>query len=263
MEDLPKGLASSGAVKIEKRLKSISGGRVLDVATGEGGFIDTLMKTLRDYDSFVGIDNSKKEAEFAKKRFKGHPVEIIHMNAEALEFGNDIFDTVCISFSLHHLDKIDKVLSEMKHVLRPRGHFIVQEMFCDGEQNKAQKTDMLQHHWDAEIDSLFSVVHNKTLTKQKIEDIVNKLKLKEVEIFESTHYVKCLFCEDKFECEDPKSKQIIKQATKEIDDALDRLRKYPDSKVRARLEEEGKKLRERVKKFGSAPASYLFCIGKK
>jgi len=147
------------------------------------------MKTLRDYDSFVGIDNSKKDAESAKKRFKGHPVEIIDVNAETLEFGNDLFDTVCISFSLHHLSKIDKVLREMKRVLRPGGHFIMQEMFCDGKQSEAQKTDIRQHHWNAEIDSLFSVVHNKTLTKQKIEDIVNKLKLKEVEIFESTHYV--------------------------------------------------------------------------
>lgn len=263
MKDLPKGLATSGAVKIRKRLKSLSGGRVLDVATGEGGFIDTLMKTLGNYESFVGIDKSKEEAESAKKRFKGHRVEIIDMNAEALEFRNDTFDTVCISFSLHHLDKIDKVLSEMKRVLKPRGHFIVQEPFCDGEQNEAQKTDALQHHWHAEIDSLFDIVHNKTLTKQRIEDTVNDLSLEGVEIFESTHYVKCLFCEDMFECKDPKSKHVIKQATKEIDDALDRLRKHSDPKVRARLEGEGEKLRERVKKYGSAPASYLFCIGKK
>ncbi len=45
MEDLPKGLALSNATKIAKRLRSISGGRILDVATEGGGFIDTLMKT--------------------------------------------------------------------------------------------------------------------------------------------------------------------------------------------------------------------------
>jgi hypothetical protein len=54
MEDLPKGLASSNASKIAKRLGSVSGGRISDVATAGGGFIDTLMKTLKDYDSFVG-----------------------------------------------------------------------------------------------------------------------------------------------------------------------------------------------------------------
>ncbi|HIH00645.1 TPA: hypothetical protein HA259_00930, partial [Thermoplasmata archaeon] len=50
---LPKGLRSSEAPRIAKRLASISGGRVLDVATGQGGFIDTLVNTLKDYESFI------------------------------------------------------------------------------------------------------------------------------------------------------------------------------------------------------------------
>jgi len=53
--DMLKGLASSIAGKIAKRLGSISGGRVLDVTTAQGGSIDALMKTLREHDSFVGI----------------------------------------------------------------------------------------------------------------------------------------------------------------------------------------------------------------
>jgi len=253
----------SGAIRIAERLRSISGGKVLDVATGNGGFIDTLMKALKDYDCFVGIDSSKKEVESARKRFEGQPVEIMEMNAEAMEFENGSFDTVCISFSLHHLGEIDKVLAEMKRVLKSGGYFIVQEPFCDGEQTEAQKTDILQHHWDAEIDSLLGVTHNKTLTKQKIVDLVGRLKLKKVEVFESTHYVKCLFCEDKFECEDPKNEKIIKQSIKEIDDNLRRLTEYPDLKTRNRLKEEGEKLKERINKFGIAEASHLFFIGKK
>ena len=263
MENLPKGLATSGAMRIGKKLRSISGGKVLDVATADGGFIDTLMKALKDYDSFVGIDNSKKEVESAKKRFERQPVEIMEMNAEALEFENGSFDTVCISFSLHHLDKIHKVLAEMKRVLKSGGYFVIQEMYCDGEQTEAQKTDILQHYWDAEIDSLLGVTHNKTFTKQKIKDVVDNLKLKEVEVFESTHYVKCLFCEEKFECEDPKNEKAINQSIEEIDDALDRLKNHPDLRTRTRLEEEGEKLKERIRKFGSAPASHLFFVGKK
>jgi len=263
MEDLPGRLAMSGAIRIAERLRSISGGKVLDVATGNGGFIDTLMKALKDYNCFVGIDSSKKEVESARKRFERQPVEIMEMNAEAMEFENGSFDTVCISFSLHHLGEIDKVLTEMKRVLKSGGYFIVKEPFCDGEQTEAQKTDTLQHHWDAEIDSLLGVTHNKTLTKQKIKNLVGRLKLKKVEVFESTHYVKCLFCEDKFECEDPKNEKIIKQSIKEIDDNLRRLTEYPDLKTRNRLKEEGEKLKERINKFGSAEASHLFFIGKK
>ena len=78
MEDLPKGLASSSASKIARRLRSVSGGKILDVATASGDFIDTLINTLKDYDSFVGIDHcaspdSKKAMESAEKRFEGMP----------------------------------------------------------------------------------------------------------------------------------------------------------------------------------------------
>jgi hypothetical protein len=41
-------LECSGASVIASRLRSLSGGRVLDVATGSGGFIRVLLKTLKD-----------------------------------------------------------------------------------------------------------------------------------------------------------------------------------------------------------------------
>jgi ubiquinone/menaquinone biosynthesis C-methylase UbiE len=119
MEDLPEGLASSNACRIARRLGSVSGGKVLDVATAKGGFIDTLMKTLKCYDSFVGIDycaseESREDMESARKRFEGKPVQFFQMNAENLQFEDESFDTVCISHSLHHLDRIDRVLMEIR-----------------------------------------------------------------------------------------------------------------------------------------------------
>ena len=53
LENLPERLAASGAVRMRAKLGSISGGRILDIATGSGDFINVLMKTLKDYDSFV------------------------------------------------------------------------------------------------------------------------------------------------------------------------------------------------------------------
>ena len=68
MENLPERLRASGAIEIRKRLGGIPGGRILDVATGSGDFINTLMKMLGTYDFFVGIDTSRKNLESAKKR---------------------------------------------------------------------------------------------------------------------------------------------------------------------------------------------------
>jgi ubiquinone/menaquinone biosynthesis C-methylase UbiE len=266
-EDLPKGLAASSAGKIAKRLGSISGGRILDVATAEGRFIDTLMKTLKDYDSFVGIDycasdTSKEEMESAKKRFEGKPVRFCEMNAENLKFEDSSFDTVCISHSLHHLDNIDTVLTEMKRVLKIRGNFILQESYCDGDQTEAQKADGLKHAWEARIDSLFGITHNKTFTKQRIMNIVNRLELRGLEVFDSTHPIDCLFCKRKYECEDPKNQATFHDSIKEIDDALKRVENCSDLEIRNRLKEEGERIKETIAEFGLASPSYLFIVGK-
>jgi len=262
MEDLPEWLRTSRAAEIRKRLQEISGGRILDVATGSGDFINTLMKMLKDYDHFVGIEISEKDLESARKRFKGQPVEFLEMDAECLKFDDASFDTVCISYSLHHLENIDRVLAEMIRVLKPDGYFLVQEEFSDGEQDEAQKTDILQHHWDAEIDSLLGIVHHKTYPKQKIKDIMDSLRLSELETLESTHAIRCLICNNKFDCKG-KGAVTIDQFAKEIDDNLHRLDDQVDSHVRERLKKEGEKLKARMRKYGIANASNLFFIGRK
>jgi len=265
---LPKGLASSNAVKIAERLGTISAARVLDVGTDRGGFIDTLIKTLKAYDSFIGIDycpsdKSRKDMASARKRFEGKPVQFLEMNAENLEFEDESFDTVCISYVLHHLASISKVITEMKRVLKKGGNFILQESYCDGEQTEAQKADELEHEWQARIDSLLGITHNKTLKRQEIRDIAHGLRLNEMEIFDSTHPVDCLFCEKKHHCEDPRNQATLHEITKDIDDAIKRIENHPDVEARTRLMEEGERIKEAMAKSGWASASYLFVIGKK
>jgi len=268
MENLPEGLASSNAGKIAQKLGTVSAGRVSDVATGRGGFIDTLMKTLKAYDSFVGIDyypsdEAKKDMESARKRFEGKPVQFLQMNAQNLEFEDESFDTVSISHSLHHLANIDRVMTEMKRVLKKGGNFILREMYGDGEQTEAQKVDELEHAWEARIDALLGITHNRTLTRQQIRNIVYGLKFTEIEIFDSTHSVDCLFCERKHECEDPRNQATFHQSTKDIDDGIKRIENHPDLEARTRLLHEAEKIKEAIAEFGASPASYLFIIGKK
>ena len=136
--DLPDGLRESGAIEVREKLGTTSGGDILDVGTEKGDFIDTLMKTLSGYNSFVGIDISADDLKKARKKFKDAPVGFMEMNAEKMSFPDNHFDTVCISYSIHHLENIDTVLAEMYRVLRPGGNFIIQELYSDGEQTKAR-----------------------------------------------------------------------------------------------------------------------------
>jgi ubiquinone/menaquinone biosynthesis C-methylase UbiE len=262
MEDIPETFRASGAVAIRKRLQEICGGKVLDVATGSGNFIEALVKMLKDYDCFVGIEILEKELKSARKKFEGMPVEFMKTDAEHLKFEDNCFDTVCISYSLHHLANTDRVLAEMMRVLKPNGYFLVQEMFNDGEQNEAQKTHILQHHWSAEIDSLLGTVHHKTYLKQKLKDIIESLPLSKLETFESTIPITCLVCDKRFDCKG-KGEVTSDQFVKEIDDKLHRLGEHADLEIRDRLKREGKKLKERMKEYGIANPSSLFFVGRK
>jgi ubiquinone/menaquinone biosynthesis C-methylase UbiE len=262
VEDLPETFRTSGALEIRKRLQEISGGKVLDVATGSGNLIEALMKMLKDYNCFIGIEISEKELESARKKFEGQRTEFLEMDAGHLKFEDNSFDTVCISYSLHHLDNTGIVLAEMKRVLKPDGYFFVQESFSDGEQNEAQKTHILQHHWNAEIDSLLGTVHHKTYSRQKIKDVTESLRLSKLETFESRIPITCLVCDKRFDCRG-KGEVTFDQFLKETDEKLRRLGEQVDLEIRDRLKREGEKLKERMKEYGMANPSSLFLIGRK
>ena len=264
---LPKSLQSSDAPRIAKRLESISGGEVLDVGTGQGGFIDTLMSTLKDYESFIGIDNctshnSAEEMREARLHFKGRPVEFLKMNAQKMGFGDGSFDTVCISYALHHLDDVNAVLAEMKRVRRPGGRVIIQELYSDGDKTEAQRVDELEHEWCIKIDRLQGITHNKAFTRQNIMGFANGLYLEDLEVFDSDRPMDCLFCERSRLCEDPKNQAKFHDSIRRIDETYDRIKDYPDLEIRSRIKNEGEMIKKAIARSGSAATSYLFIIGK-
>jgi ubiquinone/menaquinone biosynthesis C-methylase UbiE len=53
---------------LRQALGGISGGRVLDVATGEGGFIQTLIQNLKSYVEIIGIAECVKYCETTLNR---------------------------------------------------------------------------------------------------------------------------------------------------------------------------------------------------
>ncbi|UCE91874.1 MAG: class I SAM-dependent methyltransferase [Methanobacteriota archaeon] len=263
---MPKNLESSGALDIAKKLGSISGGRVLDVGTGQGGFIDTLMNTLKDYESFVGIDNgdshdSVKGMRDGRAHFMGKPVEFLWMDGKGMGFEDGSFDTVCISYGLHHLEDVDAVLTDMRRVLRPGGRFIIQELYCEGDKTEAQRVDRLQHEWCTVIDNLLGMTHNKAFTRQRLLDFASYLGLKDLEVFDSDRPMDCLFCEMNQLCEDPRNQAEFYDLMGRIDETHDRIKDYPDPEVRDRIKEEGEVIKKAIAGSGSAASSYLFMVG--
>ena len=111
-------------------LACIPGGRILDVATGNGNFVSFLLEGLPAFDEIVGIDTSEKAGTAFNETFKDQPhVRFEKMDAAKMDFPKASFDIVCISNSLHHMSDPEPVLDEMKRVLKPGGHFFVAEMY--------------------------------------------------------------------------------------------------------------------------------------
>ncbi|MBN2228365.1 MAG: methyltransferase domain-containing protein [Candidatus Thorarchaeota archaeon] len=258
--DLPDGLRESGAIKVREKLGTISGGVILDVGTQDGDFITTLMKTLREYKSFVGIDILAGDLKKAKEKFKDAPVDLMEMNAETMSFPDNHFNTVCISYSIHHLENIDTVLAEMYRVLKPGGSFIIQELYSDGEQTQAQRVDRDKHNLNVKIDTILGIPHFEALSRQELRDAVNKVGLSAVEVYESSWGVKCLFCKEAPDCEDPHRKENVDYVIKDIDADLARIIDHPSYDE---LRQVGESIKERVKVTGSSAASVMYFFGKK
>ncbi len=257
---MPDALKESSAIQVRKKLGTISGGDTLDVGTDDGDFIKVLMKTLKNYTSFTGIDILDEELKKAGERFKDDPVDFLLMNAESMTFQDSQFDTVSMSYTIHHLENIDKVLAEMYRVLKPGGHFIIQEMYSDADQTPAQLIDRDVHHLEVKVDSLLDIPHFETLTRQELRKSVNKLGLSEVEVFESSWAVKCLFCDDAQDCANPTRADYIDYVLKQIDKTLSRVCEHPSYDE---LKEEAESLKKRAKSEGSSAASVMYFFGKK
>ena len=230
-------------------LETMPGGRVLDVATGAGRFVEILRESLASYTEIIGIDNSEPAATAFMNAFHDPSVHFQSMDAFTLEFPDCSFDTVGICFSLHHLPAPLPVLQEMKRVLRPGGNFIVSEMYRD-HQTETQLTHVLLHDWWAAVDTARGVCHNKTYTRQQILTMLDSLGLVDRRT------------DDLVELDDdPHDAETLKY----LDDIMNQYVQERSTVVpgESALKEQGEVLRQRLYQVGFHNASVLVAVATK
>ena len=227
-------------------LDGISGGRVLDIATGTGGFVRFLLDGLGDHGEIVGIDsNPARAAAFAEAFADRDDVRFTEMDAHRLAFDDASFDTVCVSNSLHHFADPAPVLAEMLRVVRPGGHVILNEMYRDG-QSAEQTTHVLLHHWWAAVNRLAGEVHRETYLRAEIVEIVEGLGLADLRLHD-------LADPD----EDPRDPEAVAELEGAIDRYLALAEGHPE------LQERGEELRKRLRVVGVRSATQLVAIGRR
>ena len=233
---------------IEKVLGCIAGGRVLDVATQEGDFVQILIENLQDYTEIVGVDINERVIETARGAMGQEDIRFLVMNAEQLDFKDESFDTVSISASLHHLSDIRRVLEEMERVLKPDGHFIIVEMHREG-QTEAELTSVYLHHWVADVDSTLGRLHNSTLARQEFADYVASLGLSNVEFYDFS---------------DRDSNPMEKTRIEQLEGLIGRvIQRAEGTSNYGNLKERGEELRQRLYEVGAQREPILVIIGRK
>jgi ubiquinone/menaquinone biosynthesis C-methylase UbiE len=233
---------------IERMLRGIDGGKVLDVATHEGHFVRILMENLKSYKEIVGIDVNEESIETAIKNLAQENVRFLVMDAERLDFEDESIDTVNISASLHHLANIPRVLDEMDRVLTPGGHFIIVEMHRDG-QTEAALTSIYLHQWVAEVDTALGYLHNSTLARQELVNYMARLDLSNVEYDD---YIDI--------ASDPMEKARIEQLERLIERTIQRAE---GTNNYGKFEARGNELLYRLHKTGAQREPIIIVVGKK
>ena len=108
--------------EIVNRIRSANPKKLLDVGCGTG---NVLMKLDTNEDvSLYGLDISEKMIETAKKNL-GNKAELKVGDSEYMPWEDHSFDVIVCNASFHHYPNPEKVLLEIKRVLKSNGILII------------------------------------------------------------------------------------------------------------------------------------------
>lgn len=147
------------------------GGNVLDVGCHSGLFTDRIIKKITP-SGVYGIDVSPGAIKKARKRIpEGH----FHVtDAQQLPFRDNFFDAVFCLEVLEHVDYPDKVLSEIKRVLKKGGYGII----LVPTDNLLFK--LIWFLWNLKY-KVWTHTHVQSFTNTTLEDLIKKNGLKVID----------------------------------------------------------------------------------
>ena len=102
---------------------------ILDIATGTGDLALSLARL--NSNTIIGLDISKEMLSIGKQKVLSknlnHRIKMQSGDSEDLNFKDESFDIVTISFGIRNFENIEKGLNEIKRVLKSKGTLVILE----------------------------------------------------------------------------------------------------------------------------------------
>ncbi len=105
---------------------------LLDVATGTADVLIEAKKQLGDNVALHGSDISEKMLAIGRTKLDRLGIKtngLSIMSAEKIEFSDQFFDVITISFGLRNVIHKDKAIAEFSRLLKPKGQLLILEFF--------------------------------------------------------------------------------------------------------------------------------------
>ncbi|MDD2338333.1 MAG: bifunctional demethylmenaquinone methyltransferase/2-methoxy-6-polyprenyl-1,4-benzoquinol methylase UbiE [Geobacteraceae bacterium] len=114
-----------------RRIKSLQGGRILDIATGTGDMALEAAKTTDGSVKIIGVDFCAAMVEIGRTKIStsalNNRVALGVASCEALPFHNDTFDSATIAFGIRNVADRSLGLREILRTLLPGGRIVILE----------------------------------------------------------------------------------------------------------------------------------------
>lgn len=102
---------------------------ILDIATGTGDLVIAMANTSAN--QIVGVDISEGMLKLGRKKIKQkkleHRLQMVVADGESLPFSDHYFDAITVAFGVRNFENLEKGLSEILRVLKPKGILIILE----------------------------------------------------------------------------------------------------------------------------------------
>lgn len=115
--------------KAIKLLKKDNPELILDIATGTGDFAIEALALKPE--KVIGVDISEGMLEMGRKKLKkkglDDKIELRLGDSEGLQFEDNKFDAIIVSFGVRNFENLEKGLKDMHRVLKPGGKVVILE----------------------------------------------------------------------------------------------------------------------------------------